>query len=369
MVTGATGFVGSAIILELLVRSDARIVGIVRGQPEQSPSQRLRHTLHMLVDAYGYRQETHQLVDERVSAWAGDVWEPRCGVTERGTERVTELWHCAASLQYMDRHKSLIERTNVEGTRHAVELARFVDAPMLNMVSTAYVVGDRCGHLAPELGDHARVNNHYEHSKVSAERIVIESELPVRVMRPGIVIGHSETRHALNYNGMYGFLRGLMKFRGALERTQPGLAQQLQVKVRADREALIGLVPVDSVAQDAVGLSLCNAPPGIYHVTNGTPPSVSDAIDTCFRVAGLRSPLLVSDTEELGALDHKLQKRIDFYKSYLVNPKHFDRSSTDRLLGESASKGCALPVERLTSFCTWYRDVMEREQAERPVMR
>jgi nucleoside-diphosphate-sugar epimerase len=369
MVTGATGFVGSAIILELLVRSEVRIIGIVRGQPGQSPTERLQQTLHTLVDAYAYGHETHRLVAERVSAWAGDVWEPRCGVTERGAGRVTEFWHCAASLQYMDRYKTLIERTNVEGTRHALELARFVDAGCINMVSTAYVVGDRRGHLHPEPGDHARVNNHYEHSKVSAERIVQESGLPVRIMRPGIVVGHSRTRHALNYNGMYGFLRGLMKFRGALERTQPGLSEQLQVKVRADAEGLIGLVPVDSVAEDCVGLSLCNAPPGIYHVTNGTPPSVSDAIETCFRVAGLCSPMLVRDSEELGALDHKLQKRIDFYRSYIVNPKHFDRSATDRLLGASAGTGCALPVARLTSFCTWYRDLIEREQAERPVLR
>jgi thioester reductase-like protein len=368
VVTGATGFVGSAILLELLAGGAERVVGVVRPAPEVSPVARLRAVLHPLVPAYGLPASLHHLIDTRIEAVAGDVSAPRCGV-EPDDLRGAEFWHCAASLQYQDRHQDLIYGTNVDGTRHAVELAEAMDARRLNMVSTAYVAGSQTGRIFEVPGDPTLVNNHYERSKVEAERLVAESLVPSRVLRPGIVIGHSTTRHALNYNGLYGFLRGLVKFARSLERAQPGLSSTLQVRMRADAEGDIGVVPVDHVAKEAVALSWLDAPTGIYHLTNPAPPTIGALLDVCFDVSGMRRPVCVGEGEELGSIDRKLQTGIDFYNSYIVRPKVFDRTRTNRVLGAHAAPGLLLDTPSLESFSRWYLDVLDAETRALPVSR
>jgi thioester reductase-like protein len=366
--TGATGFVGSAIALELLRDPEARVVGIVRPMPERAPTARLKELLHSLVPAYALPEALHAAIEARVSAVAGDVGEPLCGVDVDGLQGC-ELWHCAASLQYQDRHQALIDRTNVDGTRNTVALAQHLGVRRLNMVSTAYVAGRRTGRILPTAAEHGVSNNHYERSKVEAEQIVARSGLPARTLRPGIVIGHSQTRYALNYNGLYGFLRGLTKLRSSLDRTQPGLARRLQLKLRADAGGRLGLVPVDHVAQEAAALSRRDAAPGIYHLTNPTPPPTGLTMAVTFDVAGLHAPQLVDDAEPLGAIDEKLRQGVDFYNSYLVWPKHFDRAATDAALGDERAPGLELNPERLTAFCTWYADQLEAERAALPVQR
>jgi nucleoside-diphosphate-sugar epimerase len=368
VLTGATGFVGSAILLELLAHGAERVVGVVRPAPGLSPVARLRSVLHPLVPAYGLPASLHRLIDTRVEAVAGDVSAPSCGV-EPEPLRGAEFWHCAASLQYQDRHQELIYSTNVAGTRHAVQLAEAMGASRLNMVSTAYVAGSQTGTILEVPGDAERVNNHYERSKLEAERLVEGSAVPSRVLRPGIVIGHATTLHALNYNGMYGFLRGLVKFARALDRAQPGLSTTLQVRMRVDAEGWLGLVPVDHVAQEAVALSALDAPPGIYHLTNPCPPTTVEVLNVCFDVVGMQRPVCVGEGEPLGSIDLKLQAGTDFYKSYLVRPKQFDRTHTDRVLGARAAPRVLLDAPSLERFCRWYMDMLDAETAALPVAR
>ena len=369
VITGITGFVGSAISLKLLLYSNDVVIGIVRTNNGMKPTQRLHDVLHPLVDAYGLPARLHQAVDERVTAAPGDVWEPGCGVVDHTHLQGAEFWHCAASLQYQDRHREIIERTNIQGAAHALQLARALGCQRFNLISTAYVAGCRSGSIPAGKAKLDGVNNHYERSKVQAENLALASNMPVRILRPGIVIGHSQTRHALNFNGLYGFLRGLVKFRGAMERAQPGLPERLQVKMRVDPEGDLGLVPVDHVAYEAAALSLVDAAPGFYHLTNPTPPTIGDAVQATFTEAGLQPPTLVEETSRLSAIDRKLQQRLDFYSSYMINPKVFDRSSTDAVLGSQAAPGLSMDGERLASFCQWYIERLAAGRAALPVSR
>lgn len=359
LVTGATGFVGSAIVLELLLRTDATVVGVVRGRPDEAPTRRLRAVLHGLIEAYALPQRLHAAIDARVHAVEGDLQSPACGVAEDPRLSGAEVWHSAASLQYQDRHQEQIYATNVDGTRNVVALARRIGAQRLNHVSTAYVAGTKTGLIQPEPGELSHTNNHYERSKILAEALATESGLPTRILRPGIVIGHGATRHALNYNGLYGFIRGLWKFRNALDRAQAGLGARTLVHLRADAEGDLGLVSVDAVAAEAVGLSLVDAAPGIYHLTNPTPPTTGLTMRCAFESVGLPAPALVRDFETHTALDRKLQQGVDFYNAYLVAPKRFDRSATDAALGDAVAPGLALGEDALRAFCDWYVEILD----------
>lgn len=369
LITGATGFVGSAILLELLARTGDPIVAIVRPSAEQTPESRLWATLGSVAAGFDLGDGWREAAAARLTVVAGDISEPLCGVTTPLPEGRWVMWHCAASLQYQDRHREQIERTNVDGTTNTLALATSLGVEVFHHVSTAYVAGHRTGLVAPEPGDVATVNNHYERSKVIAEQLVMASGLRARILRPGIVIGHSRTLHALNFNGMYGFVRGLIKFRDVLDRTQPGLSARSRVQVHSDEAGTIGFVTVDEVAREAVLLAVRDAPAGIYHLTNPTPPTVGEALRATFDVARLPHPILVTDTSSMTTLDRKLAERVDFYRSYLINPKVFCRASVAAVLGDDASAGVSMSPERVRAFCAWYAEQVEAERADAPVMR
>lgn len=369
LVTGATGFVGSALVLELLQQGDGPIVGIVRPRAGDAPTERLRSVLRPLVAGYALPEALHDEIETRVCAVAGDIEEPLCGVESKAEWRGAEFWHCAASLQYQDRHQRIIERSNVGGTAHALELAQRTGSRRFNMVSTAYVAGCQRGMIAPKPGDLDLVNNLYERSKVNAEHSVRSSGLLARILRPGIVIGHSRTRFSTSGDGLYGFLRSLRKFRGVVERMQPGLADRLMVKIVAEANGLVDLIPVDHVVGDAVALSVADAPAGTYHLTNATPPRIGPSLRTSFAAAGLLPPEVVAEADGLNAVDMKLHERIGFYSSYIRNGKQFDRSTVQDVLGAAASGGFWLDDSVLEAFCRWYLDAFEASRVELPVLR
>jgi thioester reductase-like protein len=76
--------------------------------------------------------------------------------------------------------------------------------------------------------------NTYEQSKFEAEQLVRGSGLPLRVVRPSIVVGESSTGWTSSFNVLYPPMRALT--RGLVERI-PG-----------DPEAVLDVVPVDHVA-------------------------------------------------------------------------------------------------------------------------
>lgn len=369
VITGATGFVGSCIVLELLQTTDAKIVCVVRATSEQSPTARLHNVLSGLIADYKLPKKLYIDIDERVTAVPGDLEIERCGVQSIESLCGAEFWHSAASLQYQDRHKDMIERTNIGGTENALALANAINCSVFNSISTAYVAGRQRGLMKAVTPNPVYVNNHYERSKIAAEALVISSGLAYRIMRPGVVVGHSKTYSTTSTDGIYGLIRNLAKYRGTLERTQSGLANRRPVTMVAESTGSIDLVPVDHVARDAVGLSVADAPQDLYHLTNPKAPRLYDVLAECCYCVGLITPVFVDDDSKLDPLDRKLHRRLEFYNSYLINPKSFDRTSVVNVLGNSASQGFSLDTDRLRSIYDSYLNRYEQSRTSLPVAR
>ncbi len=358
--TGATGLVGSAIVLELL-RTDpsARVLGLVR-PGNQGSRQRFVATLERAARLYGLGSSLDQAIHSRCEAVDADVHHPRCGVDTLPMEwRGAEFWHCAAALQFHDRFEAEVMRTNVEGTANVLGLVKALGVGVLNFVSTAYVAGTRTGLIreAPVVeGGSFATNNHYERSKVIAERMVGESGIPSRILRPSIVIGHSVTHGTLNFNGLYGFMRGVWKFRRMMARTQEDLMDTLEVRLIADPDGLIDLIPVDFVAADAVGLSRAGAEPGVYHLASVARIPTRQLLGLIFESLGLRRPTFVDRGTVLTWIDRKLDGGIQVYNAYLLGFKHFDRTETDRWLERPAGADYVLTDREILDFSRWYID-------------
>jgi thioester reductase-like protein len=359
LVTGATGFVGGALVLELLRQTDDRVVCLVRAGDDEAARERLHASLAEAARGYGQLD----LLDEipaRVGALAGDILRPSCGRADG--ERVRQVWHCAASLKYEDDQAEEIFRHNVEGTRNVLDLARARGAASFNHVSTAYVAGRRTGVIREEMADAgAPCNNRYEESKVAGEHLVASAEgLHARILRPSIVIGHSRTLVATSFTGMYGFIRGLLSFKRAVARRLGDFLSHRSLRLLADPATVNNFIPVDAVAANAVAVGRSNSPARIFHLTNACTPTVGQGMYLLFRELGLRQPRYVASPRELTSIDEALDTEIKFYGSYLLNAKLFDRGNTDAVVGAAASHW-PMTDEVLLAHLHWYLRTQTRE--------
>ncbi|MYU20829.1 SDR family oxidoreductase [Streptomyces sp. SID8352] len=356
LLTGATGFVGGAVVLELLDRTEGEIYALVRGEDSADARRRLHEALIGMARGYG-RADLETAIVTRTRAIRGDMARPGCGVDPAELPAVDELWHAAASLRFEEEYREEIEALNVGGTRNVLELARRTGARTFNYVSTAYVAGSRKGDIAegPAV-DPSVANNCYEETKVHAEALVsgaADGFDRVRIMRPTIVIGHSLTRHGLNWSGMYGFARQMMTIEKLARRKLGTLLAHARLNLIADPHCPVNLVPVDIVARNAVSIALSDSEETYFHLGNSATVPVHVALDRIMELVGLRPPHYVTDPDCFTALDEQLDKGMVFYGSYLKNPKRFDLTHTEAVCG-TGSCHAPLDLDEVTEYVLYY---------------
>ena len=333
LLTGATGFLGSSLAVELLRSDRIRVYCLVR--PKADITERLHGAVRAAADAAGIQDGLVELLD-RLVPLAGDIAQPGLGLApvDRArleADRPDEVWHAAASLRYEDKHKDEIIATNVDGTANLVETVATLGVPELNHISTAYVAGLKVGDVHEEPYDpRFEPNNWYEASKRRGEDVVVASANRferVRIMRPSIVVGTLSTYRSSSDSGYYGFLRGLERFCRVVERKEGGYLDRHEVKLLVEPHSSLNLVPIDVLVQEAVALADDPRADGRYfHLTNPFPITIERArVGPESSIERLRLDL-VEDRALLGEYDAILDDALDFYRPYLRNDKTFVRA-------------------------------------------
>src|SRR4051794_20030427 len=209
VLTGATGFVGSELLVRLLERTDRGVVALVRARDDVAAAVRVDN---LLGEALGPAVRGAR---PRVRALAADLERPGLGLAPGAFDALAAeaalVVHCAASISFSLPLEEA-RRINVGGTSGVLELARAADArgalERLVHVSTAYVAGERVGRVrADERDVGQRHRNTYERTKLEAEQLVARSGLPASVLRPSIVVGDSRTGWTPAFNVIYWPLR------------------------------------------------------------------------------------------------------------------------------------------------------------------
>jgi NAD(P)-dependent dehydrogenase (short-subunit alcohol dehydrogenase family) len=228
-VTGATGFIGRHLVEELLRNREGEIFVLVR----EGSLGRLEELIASWPDS------------GRITPVVGDLTEPQLGVDQAWIDahrgQIEHVFHLAA-IYDMTADAERNERMNVDGTRNAVTLANAVDAGILHHTSSVAAAGSHRGLFREDMFDEGQgMPSAYHRTKFESERIAREeSQVPWRVYRPAIVVGHSESGAMDKIDGPYYFFKAIQKIRGWLPQWAPLVGPEL---------GWTNVVPVDYVAR------------------------------------------------------------------------------------------------------------------------
>jgi NAD(P)-dependent dehydrogenase (short-subunit alcohol dehydrogenase family) len=356
-VTGATGFIGRNLVQRLL-RREGTVYALVRAGS--------RGRLEELRTAWGPD-------GARVVPISGDLSLPGLGVSEEDLLTLRgEVAHCfhLAAIYDMTAGAEAQEIANVEGTRHAVELAGAIDAGCFHQISSIATAGLYRGEWREDMFEEAeRLDTHpYFRTKHESERVVREEcHRPWRVYRPGIVVGDSRSGEIDKIDGPYYFFKLLQRARKLL----PGWLPAVGVE-----GGEINIVPVDFVA-DAIDHIAHQ--PGLdgqaFHLTDPAPKRAGEVINLFARAADAPQAVLRLEPGVTEPATSLVRTGLRFFPpakrlmkaglgelgipagvlNYVSYPTHFDSSNA-----EAALEGSGISVPALDSYADRLWDYWER---------
>ncbi len=258
--TGATGFLGAHLLVDLLESLPGAVTCLVRAPDPVAGLRRLRSAVrHYAPD---------RSVDwSRVVAVPGDLASPAFGLGECPFRAlagsIRRVLHNGATLDFIQPAAALAP-ANIGGTREAIRLAELAGAELHHVSTVGVLPTDhptRDGRLleAPAAdGAPEWIPCGYTETKRAAERAVLEAAargLKVRVYRPAVIAGSSRAGTWNVDDAICRILKGCV---------QAGVAPLLDWDINA--------VPVDAVSRGLVRL-LAERPPtgGIVHLASATP--------------------------------------------------------------------------------------------------
>ena len=297
LMTGATGFLGSHLLFEILNKWPSRGVKcLVRCSSPTAGWERIRDTFRR----YGLDSR----LPSNVEIVSGDISKPLLGLTDEVyrhlSEEVSEVFHCAAAVNMLANYNQL-EDANVHGTWNIIKFCLGGHRKRLHYASTlsVFVSTDRNSGTAYESDDLSIPTNiygGYGQTKFVAEKMVqsvAPSYCDVFIYRFGLLCGDTVRGISApkDFLGMF--------FRGAL--TMGSLPYDTTGTMAVD------ISPIDKAAGMVIDIANGSAP-GVYHIA-GEKPLLYNLLCTLMKEEGAISEIV--DYEDWTGIVHSFIDNVD----------------------------------------------------------
>jgi nucleoside-diphosphate-sugar epimerase len=345
--TGATGFLGSHIMAQLL-QNGYRLIVLGRSTKEETLSERISKLLRW----FGMEEFTGKLEMMDI-----DFSKPKIGIPEAEYNKLTALTdqiiHCASDTNFSERKRELVFKANVDSLNGILEFAANSHGKVFNYISTAYVAGMNNVVCKETPSEATAFVNVYEESKARAENIIAQycknNSMPLTIIRPSIVYGDSLTGRSLKFNALYfpvksvQYIRDIylhdIKNNGGKKSQKSGIFidsagyLHLPLRVYLPQKGSINLIPVDYFVNATRKIIEKKSPGGIFHLTNISAPTLETlaayneeftkirGVEIIYGQAG--NQVMRNPVEEL------FDRFIEPYRPYLSDNRIFDRTNTD----------------------------------------
>jgi amino acid adenylation domain-containing protein/thioester reductase-like protein len=246
LVTGASGFLGSRLLFELLKATQAKIFCLVRAPSPSQAEQRVINAMskqHLAV-------ENEQL--NRIEYLCGDLERFHFGLEQDNWEKLSEtvdcVFHCAAQVNMLMSYKAL-RSSNVGATFEVIRFLAEGRIKALHYASTlsVFVATDRNEGVALENDDLSStklVYGGYAQTKWASEVLLrsVEPYLgPISYYRLGLITGDSTTGATADSDFLALFMRGLATL---------GCVPPIEESIRVD------VTPIDYCARAIAKIAL-----------------------------------------------------------------------------------------------------------------
>lgn len=342
--TGFPGFIASELIKELLRQEEVVKIYLLVQEEQVLLAKSKIKSIMKEVQIY----VPFELIE-------GDISKPNLNIKQSivhrlNTEHLT-VWHLAAIYDLAVKAE-IAWKVNVDGTKNVNEFIQ--NHPSIERYlyfSTAYVAGKREGVLLEtELIRPIAFKNHYEETKFEAELLVesLKAHIPLTVIRPGIVRGHSVTGETIKFDGPYFFMNMIDR-----------LKWLPLIPYVGKTEACINVVPIDYIINATVYLSKIHEALGkTIHLTDPAPHLIEDVYRAMvFELTGKkpkgRVPRILA---EKGLSSTKLQQKLGVEVEtidYLTWNATFDTTIAQQLLAPSGIE-CADFIQSIPTMTAFY---------------
>ncbi len=353
LLTGATGFLGSHIMAELLLKGKSvAIFG------RSSGGESLKERITKLLNWFGIADSA-----ELLEFYEADFQKKRLGLSVEDYEKLCSrrftIIHCASDTSFAERNRERVMKSNVDNLSEILNFTIKSRAAFFHFVSSAYAAGTDSLECQEDLAGSTHFTNVYEESKALAEFKVTdrcsEGKIPYTIIRPSIVYGDSVTGKSLKFNALYYVLRSVKYIRdiylndirnnGGRKSAECGIyinndgGLHLPIRIFIPNDGNINLIPVNYFKETLLAIVEKPVSGSYYHITSNNPEKMVSLAAHTKRflnitgteiVVGAMAPDEVRNPpEEL--LDHFIKP----YQPYISDKRIFIRENTDRTVGGS----------------------------------
>lgn len=180
LLTGATGYLGSHILYELLKNTDAKVYCLLRKSDNNSLLEKLLDTMLVYFD-----KEITSIINSRVVTIEGDLEKDKLGLSleDEGfiKENIDTIIHAAADVRHFG-DMSYFEKVNTQSTKHLLDIAKCKKDVRFHYISTLGIPEELALNgqwedviSNPKLSEDLKLENVYTNSKLQSEKLVYKA--------------------------------------------------------------------------------------------------------------------------------------------------------------------------------------------------